>query len=54
MGDWFIRVFGEKWVFWNFARDPSVWDAAPIRAHVFLGLGDVSGSGGIWEKLGLG
>ena len=27
---------------------------APVRAHKFLGLGDVSGSGVIWVKVGLG
>ena len=27
---------------------------APVRARAFLGLGDVSGSRGIWEKVGLG
>ena len=31
---------------------PLVWALDPIRARVYLGLGGVSGSGGIWDKLG--
>ena len=31
---------------------PLVWAVAPVRDHVFFGLGGVSGSEGIWDKSG--
>ena len=52
-GAWLIRIGGEGWVFWGFCQgSPRFGPYIPLGLVHFEVLGDILGSGGVWNKGG--